>query len=99
MFLGGVVGAVGLAAIGCNAPWQQPPAPVQSYVPYVAYHNQTAVYHQQQIESLSRQGYRLISLSIYGGPAQPLYAAVWVKRGGNAWYTFHDVNAATVLLF
>jgi len=59
---------------------------------YVAYHNRSAAYHQQQIDSLSTQGYRLISLSLYGDPKQPLYAGVWIKRGGNAWYTFHSVD-------
>ena len=92
-FLGGMAGAVGLAVIGCNAP-VQPPASRQSPISFVAYHNRTAAYHQQQITDLSRQGYRPISLSLYGDPAQLLYAAVWLKCGGNAWYTFHNVDAA-----
>ena len=94
VFLGGMAGAVGLALIGCNAP-NQPPAPKQLPISFVAYHNRTAAYHQQQITALSRQGYRPISLSLYGDPAQPMFAAVWLKRGGNAWYTFHSVDAAT----
>lgn len=94
VFLGGMAGAVGLALIGCNAP-SQPPAPEQSGISFVAYHNRTAAYHQQQITDLSHQGYRPISLSLYGDPAQPYYAAVWLKRGGSAWYTFHSADTAT----
>ncbi len=94
VFLGGMVGTVGLAVVGCNAPWQQPAPQVQATTAYIDYHNQTPAYHQQQIESLTGRGYRPISLSIYGNSTQPLYAAVWVKRNGNAWYTFHSANAA-----
>ena len=93
LFLGGVVGAVGLGIIGCDA-LSQTPQPVQFHPDYVTYHNRSAAYHQQQINNLSRQGYRPISLSLYGDPEQPRYAAVWLKRGGNAWYTFHTVRAA-----
>lgn len=91
VFLRGVVGAASLGVIGCQTP-TQPPPPVQLQNSYVAYHNRSAAYHQQQIASLSGKGYRPISLSLYGDPAQPLYAAIWIKQAGNPWYTFHSVS-------
>jgi hypothetical protein len=48
---------------------------------FIAYHNRTGQDHQNQFDSLYPQGYRLISLSVYQ-PANPLYAAVWVRRPG-----------------
>lgn len=93
MFLGGMIGVLGYGIIGCEAP-HQPPPPVHSQTNYVSYHNRSTAYHQQQIEQLSKQGYRPISLSIYGTPEQPLYAAVWIKQNGNKWYTFHNINTA-----
>ena len=48
--------------------------------------------HQANIDRLVAQGYRIITLSVYGDPGKPLYAAVWVKRGGPAWVAIHGVN-------
>lgn len=89
-FLGGMAGAISLSVLGCKTL----PPQLPSGNDYVAYYNRSTSYHQQQIEHLSRQGYRPISLSLYGDPAQPLYAAVWLKSAGNAWYTFYNLNAA-----
>ncbi len=91
-FLGGMVGAVGLSFIGCDASPHSPPVQRQPHVDYIEYHNRSAAYHQQQIGILSKQGYRPISLSFYGDTAQSLYAAVWMKRSGSPWHTFHSVN-------
>ncbi|MFO1052464.1 MAG: serine hydrolase [Planctomycetota bacterium] len=60
----------------------------------VAYHNQTSAQHQSQFNTLSAQGYRMISLSIYDNPASPLFAAVWVRRSGPGWIGFHNVDSA-----
>ena len=90
-FLGGAMSAVGLSLIGCDT-FHSQPVPVQPQAGYIEYHNRSANYHQHQIESLSKQGYRPISLSLYGNTAQSLYAAVWIKRSGTPWYTFHSVN-------
>ena len=35
----------------------------------------------------------MISLSVYGDPGNPLYAAVWVQRGGPAWEAVHGVDS------
>jgi hypothetical protein len=60
---------------------------------FVAYHDRTSQDHQNQFNSLYPQGYRMISLSVYQ-PANPLYAAVWVRRPGPNWSAVHGVSAA-----
>src|SRR5713226_2333004 len=59
-----------------------------------AYHGVTAAQHQTNFTKLSSEGYRMISLSVYGDPGNALYAAVWVKRQGPAWAAVHGVDAA-----
>lgn len=60
----------------------------------VAYHGVTAAEHQAHFTQLSGQGYRPISLSVYGDPGSPRYAAVWVQRSGPAWQGVHGLSAA-----
>lgn len=67
-------------------------SPLQAQV--VAYHDQDGNQHQQQYNLLSAQGYRMTSLSIYGTPQSPLYAAVWVLRNGPHYAACHGVDAA-----
>src|ERR671933_632541 len=59
-----------------------------------AYHGVTGSVHQAKFDELFAKGYRIISLSVYGDPASPHYAAVWVQRSGPAWVAVHGVNAA-----
>ena len=47
---------------------------------YVAYHGYTTAQHKNASDSHLAQGYKYISLSIYGPPANPLYAGV-LKSG------------------
>jgi CubicO group peptidase (beta-lactamase class C family) len=61
---------------------------------FQAYHGVTSGQHQANFNSLSAQGYRMISLSVYGNPGDARYAAVWVQRSGSAWVAVHGVNAA-----
>jgi CubicO group peptidase (beta-lactamase class C family) len=61
---------------------------------FQAYHGVTGAEHQAKFNTLSSQGYRIISLSVYGDPASALYAAVWVQRSGPAWSAVHGVDAA-----
>src|SRR5215467_15309587 len=61
---------------------------------FQAYHGVTSGQHQSNFNHLSAQGYRMISLSVYGNPGDARYAAVWVQRGGSAWVAVHGVNAA-----
>ena len=59
---------------------------------FVAYHDRTGADHQAQFDDLYPKGYRMISVSVYQ-PADPLYAAVWVRRPGPNWSSV-DTNAA-----
>jgi CubicO group peptidase (beta-lactamase class C family) len=61
---------------------------------FSAYHGVTGSGHQTQFNNLSSQGYRMISLSVYGDPTDARYAAVWIKRPGPAWVAIHGTNAA-----
>lgn len=61
---------------------------------FQAYHGVTGAQHQVHFNQLSADGYRMISLSVYGDPGSAHYAAVWVKRPGPAWVAVHGVNAA-----
>lgn len=60
---------------------------------FLAYHGNTSAQHQAQFDSLTKQGYRMISLSVYDDPNSPRYAAVWVQKGGSAWAAFHGRSA------
>jgi len=59
-----------------------------------AYHGVNGAQHQANFDRLFSQGYRMISLSVYGEPTAPIYAAVWVQRTGSAWVAVHGVNSA-----
>jgi CubicO group peptidase (beta-lactamase class C family) len=61
---------------------------------FQAYHGVTAAQHQANFNKWSAQGYRMISLSVYGDSGNALYAAVWVQRSGPAWVAIHGVDAA-----
>ena len=61
---------------------------------FEAYHGVTGAQHQSNFNHLSAQGYRMISLSVYGDPSDARYAAVWVQRQGPAWVAVHGVDAA-----
>ena len=61
---------------------------------FQAYHGVTAAQHQTNFNKFVAEGYRIISLSVYGDPGDARYAAVWVKRAGPAWVAVHGINAA-----
>jgi len=61
---------------------------------FEAYHGVNAAQHQSNFNHLSAQGYRMISLSVYGDPSDARYAAVWVQRQGPGWVAVHGVDAA-----
>jgi len=61
---------------------------------FQAYHGVTGAQHQANFNNLSAQGYRMISLSVYGDPGDARYAAVWVQRSGPAWVAVHGVDSA-----
>jgi hypothetical protein len=49
-------------------------------IDFNAWHDRTAVNHKQMLDHYGAQGYRTISLSVYGERTAPLYAAVAVRR-------------------
>lgn len=60
---------------------------------FVATHDRTHPDYQGQWNSLVPQGYRPISLSVYGARSNPRYAAVWVKRAGPEFVGIHGASA------
>jgi len=62
-------------------------------ITFQEYHALDGAQHRAQIETLRAQGYRMISLGVYGDADSPLYAAVWVKRSGPKWEAIHGVNS------
>jgi hypothetical protein len=61
---------------------------------FQAYHGVAGAQHQTNFNNLSAQGFRMISLSVYGDPNDARYAAVWVQRQGTAWVAVHGVDSA-----
>src|SRR6266568_7865499 len=61
---------------------------------FQAYHGVTGTQHQTNFDSLTAQGFRMISLSVCGDPGDARYAAVWVQRQGPAWVALHGVDSA-----
>jgi hypothetical protein len=59
-----------------------------------AYHGASSSQHQTRFNELSAAGVRILSLSVYGPPASPRYAAVWVHRPGPSYVAFHDRSPA-----
>ena len=59
-----------------------------------AYHGKSSAEHQAEFDDLSGNGFRMISLSVYGDPANARYAAVWVRRAGPAFIAFHGRSRA-----
>lgn len=64
-----------------------------------AYHGVNHATHQANFDRLSKQGYRMISLSVYGNPGTAQYAAVWVQRSGAAWEAIHGANSSEYQAF
>ncbi len=62
--------------------------------PFIAYHGVTSAQHQARVDSLAPQGFRPVSLSVAGAPADARYAAVWVQRPGPAWVAVHGITGA-----
>lgn len=60
---------------------------------FEAYHGATSAQHQTSVNRLSANGYRMISLSVYGDPNDARYAAVWVQRPGSGWWAVHGLSA------
>ena len=58
---------------------------------FVTWHGKSLLEHTILRETAASEGYRFLSLSVYGLPAQPFYAAVMIRRPA------HPTNCATSL--
>jgi CubicO group peptidase (beta-lactamase class C family) len=65
----------------------------------VATHDRSHDDFQTQWNTLVPQGFRPISLCVYGDRAAPLYAAVWIQRGGPPFAGIHGATAAQFQTF
>ena len=54
------------------------------------YHDRTGTYHQERWNALTVAGYRMTSLSVYGPPSSPQYAATWIKQTGPSFSGIHN---------
>jgi CubicO group peptidase (beta-lactamase class C family) len=92
---GGLAAAVPLLRTTLPAGQASPASPqsAKQAVTFQAYHGVSAAQHQANFNTLSAQGYGMISLSVYGDPASALYAAVWVKRPLPGYVAVHGVNS------
>src|SRR5262245_37107376 len=61
---------------------------------FLAYHDRTGADPQNHFNRLFPQGWRMISLSVYGRRRDERYAAVWVRRAGPDWSAVHGVDGA-----
>jgi Polyglycine hydrolase-like, structural repeat len=49
-------------------------------VDFVAWHGKSLLEHTILRDTAANEGYRFLSLSVYGSTAQPFYAAVMIRR-------------------
>jgi hypothetical protein len=63
------------------------------------YYGVTTDQHQNNFNTLSATGYRMISLSVYGQPPDHRYAAVWVNRTEPLYSAIHEASAAAYQSF
>lgn len=61
---------------------------------FTAYHDVTGLQHQQRLESLVSQGFRVKSISVYGDPSDPRYATIYVQKEGPLWQAFHGLGTS-----
>ncbi|KAM0327477.1 hypothetical protein ACHAQA_005765 [Verticillium albo-atrum] len=51
--------------------------------------------HAARSKSLTDDGYRITTLSVYGSPPNIKYAAIWAHQDGPAFETIHDADKST----
>lgn len=67
----------------------------QTASPVQTYYNLKGTAHGDKVKSLSADGYRMISLSVYGTPPEVNYAAVWVQVEGSPFEVIYDADETT----
>ena len=70
--------------------WDKPPLSV----PWVARHGMTPTEYQQQFNTLTGHGYRLVQVSGYSVAGQTLYAAIWEQSPGAPWVARDGLTSA-----
>ncbi|MCB9878154.1 MAG: serine hydrolase [Planctomycetes bacterium] len=63
----------------------------------VTYHGVSGAVHQTNINNLSGQGYRMISLAVAGDLLTANYSAVWLRQTGSVWVTAHGMTHSQLL--
>jgi CubicO group peptidase (beta-lactamase class C family) len=99
LLLGAGAASVAFAVPGVGAAEASPPktgvpALLAAGEAMVATHDRSHADYQSQWNTLVPQGYRPISLCVYGDRAAPLYAAVWIQRSGPPFAGIHGATAA-----
>ncbi|PVH96100.1 beta-lactamase/transpeptidase-like protein [Periconia macrospinosa] len=61
----------------------------------VTYFGVSSAEHEEKATSLKANGFRPLSLSLYGSPSEAKYAAVWVQEEGAAFETIHTADKPT----
>ena len=64
---------------------------------FEARHGMTSDQYQGVFNRLTSQGYRLTWVSGYAVGTQPLYAAIFEKKSGPAWFARHGLNSRAFL--
>jgi hypothetical protein len=66
-----------------------------SALPTISYYTAVnAATHQTEFNTLSSQGYRIISLNVHGPSSSAEYSALWIQRPGPGWVAIHGVSAS-----
>src|SRR5262249_19986168 len=63
--------------------------------PWVARHGMTSAQYQQEFNTLTQQGYRLVSVRGWRAGDTAHYAAIWEKTQGPSWVTRHGMLSDT----
>jgi Polyglycine hydrolase-like, structural repeat len=61
---------------------------------WVARHRMTSGKYQQEFNTLTSQGFRLIDISGYRLGTEERYAAIWEKKGDSPWVAKHGMTSA-----
>lgn len=63
-----------------KSPGINPPKDHNPQYPIAAMHDRNLSNHTKEGDALVKKGFRMISLSVYGEPKDPLYASVWIQN-------------------
>lgn len=63
-------------------------------IDFIAWHDRTTTNHQEMLDKFAAQGYRTVSLCVYGERHDPRYAAVVIKKPNMAAKQFFGMTAA-----